>query len=191
MKRLIARALLLSLFVVPMVAPALAQVPDPAATPILDRQVYDDAGMHLVIPDTFRAVVRRQVTLDELGNDPILAGVWVAKSGDPRQISLYFQGFQEMGDAWSTAFENEMRSQYGDLIVRSTQKTSLKNGMPAWFFDMTYGSGFNTTKEYALVWADGQRGGMLTIVGHVGQVSAEEAKRDFANLTAVVYPTGR
>ena len=46
---------------------------------------------------------------------------------------------------------------------------TLLNGMPAYFVEVAYGSGFDARKEYAIVWADGQRGIVLSETTRIGR----------------------
>ncbi len=66
---------------------------------------------------------------------------------------------------------------------------TLLNGMPATFVEVAYGSGFDARKEYAVVWADGQRGVVLEETTRIGDTSSEQAKEVLKQVTAVAYPT--
>ncbi|HZZ00887.1 MAG TPA: hypothetical protein VFE36_15085, partial [Candidatus Baltobacteraceae bacterium] len=59
------------------------------------------------------------------------------------------------------------------------------------FVEVTTGEGFDSRKQYAVVWADGLRGVVLSVSGRVGDVSADEAKAMLKNATAVRYPTNQ
>jgi hypothetical protein len=65
---------------------------------------------------------------------------------------------------------------------------SLLNGMPAYFVEVAYGAGFDARKEYAIVWADGQRGIVLAETSRIGDASADEAREVLKQVTAVRYP---
>lgn len=66
---------------------------------------------------------------------------------------------------------------------------ALLNGMPAYFVEVAYGSGFDARKEYAIVWADGQRGIVLSETSRMGDASDDEARRLLKQVTAVRYPS--
>ena len=57
---------------------------------------------------------------------------------------------------------------------------TLLNGMPATFVEVAYGSGFDARKEYAIVWADGQRGVVLVGNGTHRRRRAREEAREAA-----------
>jgi hypothetical protein len=63
--------------------------------------------------------------------------------------------------------------------------------MPAYFVEVAYGSGFEARKEYAIVWADGQRGIVLSETTRIGDASAQEALRVLKQVTAVRYPASQ
>jgi len=74
------------------------------------------------------------------------------------------------------------------LLIRNKTPMALLNGMPASFVEVTSGSGFTTQKEYAIVWADGQRGIVLSESTRLGDAGPEEAKRLLHDVTATRYP---
>jgi hypothetical protein len=55
---------------------------------------------------------------------------------------------------------------------------------------VAYGSGFDSRKEYAVVWADGARGIVLSVTSNVGELGADRAKAMLHDVTAVRYPLG-
>ena len=61
--------------------------------------------------------------------------------------------------------------------------------VPASFVEVTSGSGFTTQKQYAVVWADGQRGIVLSESTRLGDAGPDEAKRVLHDVTAVRYPS--
>ena len=67
---------------------------------------------------------------------------------------------------------------------------ALLNGMPAYFVEVAYGSGFDARKEYAIVWADGQRG--IVLVGNAVEWAMRaptKRKPLLKQVTAVRYPS--
>ncbi|HYL27322.1 MAG TPA: hypothetical protein VEW74_05765, partial [Candidatus Nitrosotalea sp.] len=61
-------------------------------------------------------------------------------------------------------------------------------GMPAYFVEVAYGSGFDAKKEYAIVWADGVRGVVLSETERLGDGSRDEAMAILKQATATRYP---
>jgi hypothetical protein len=167
-----------------------AQVPA-APTPSPDPHSYVDPGMNFTAPADAVLVGRRYPTLAELSNDLQPVAVWVLHPGkeDQRTIQILMESFQAAPDQWEGQFESQMHNTGGQgLLIRNKTPMGLLNGMPATFVEVTAGSGFDSKKEFAVVWADGQRGVVLAESGRLGDASSDEAKTVLHNVTAVRYP---
>ncbi len=167
-----------------------AQIPPPP-TPSPDPHSYVDPGMNYTAPADAVLLGRRYPTLAELGNDLQPVAVWVLHPGkeDARTIQISMESFEASPDQWEAQFESQMHNNGGDgLLIRNKTPMALLNGMPASFVEVTSGSGFDSKKEFAIVWADGVRGVVLAESGRLGDASAEEAKAVLRNVTAVRYP---
>lgn len=170
---------------------AAAQTPAPSAT-AKDPHVYDDAGMHFVAPDNWALAGWRKLYLKDLSDSLQLVAGWVLKSKDvPQTITLSLQLFDGDTDGYDTRFQSDLRSRVDGALVKSNVRTSLLNGMPAYFVDVSYGSGFDAKKEFALIWADGSRGAALELIGRVGEIDAKTAMKLLSNVRAVRYPADR
>lgn len=164
--------------------------PAPAATPAF--QEYNDAAMHYVAPLTFAPVGQRQIPLDGLGQDPVVVAGWVIKNDPtrPKKIVIMQEAYKGSLDGFDQVFEQQMRSQY-TAFFKDKERTTLKNGMPAYFMTGTWGTGFDDTKAYIMIWADGARGVALIVSSQVGQIDMPTAKAILSDCTAVAYPVGR
>jgi hypothetical protein len=190
MKRIGLSALVLLLAVAP-TGGLRAQVPPPP-TPAPDPHTYTDPAMSYTAPEDAVLAGRKYFTLSEIGNDLQPAAIWVLRPGkeDMRTIQLMMESFPGSPDQWEGQFESQMHSAGGEgLLIRNKTPITLLNGMPATFVEVTTGSGFDSKKEFAIVWADGERGIVLAESGRLGDVSPEEAKRVLGHVTAVRYPT--
>jgi hypothetical protein len=171
-------------------APALrAQVPVPTPSP--DPHVYSDAGMHFTAPADAYLAGRRYIPASQLGNDLVPVAVWVLHPGqdDQRTISIAMESYTGAPDQWEGQYESQLHSAGGNgLLIRHKTAMALLNGMPANFVEVTSGSGFDSKKQFAVVWADGQRGIVLSESARLGDASAEEAQTVLKNVTAVRYP---
>jgi hypothetical protein len=188
MKRL-APLLALPLLVLATTTILRAQIPPPP-TPTPDPHTYSDPAMNYTAPDDAYLLGRRLVSLDQLGEDLSTIAAWVLHPGkeDARMIQLQMEAYDGPPNQWEGQFESQTHgSQDGTLIKNKTPMTLL-NGMPAYFVEVTYGSGFDSRKEYAVVWADGQRGIVLSETGRLGDATEDEAKRVLKDVTAVRYP---
>ncbi|MHB8148475.1 MAG: hypothetical protein ACYDGM_14595 [Vulcanimicrobiaceae bacterium] len=167
-------------------------VPTPQPTPAPDPHVYDDPAMHFVAPAHYQLVTRvASVALSDLSNDPVVVAVWVLREkGKPqRELTLSMESYTSAVNTFESSFESQIRQKVDGLLVRDKQAITLKNGMPAYFVDTTFGSGFTTAKQYDVVWADGQRGVILALAGRLGEVNAREAKAALLDVSATLYPT--
>jgi hypothetical protein len=170
-------------------ARVLAQVPPPP-TPTPDPHTYSDAAMNFTAPDDAILVNRQDVPLAQLGDDLQPIALWVLNPGkeDARTITLSMEGYTADPSQWEGQFESQTHGAQSGTLIRNKTPMALLNGMPATFVEVAYGSGFDAKKEYAVVWADGQRGIVLAETTRMGDGSDEEALRVLKQVTAVRYP---
>ncbi|HKU81711.1 MAG TPA: hypothetical protein VJP76_06030 [Candidatus Tumulicola sp.] len=166
-----------------------AQIPPPP-TPSPDPHTYSDPAMNFTAPAGALLVGRRIVPVEQLGQDLEPVAIWVLHPGkeDMRTITIAMESFTGAPDQWEGQFESQMHNSGDGVLIRGKTAMSLLNGMPANFVEVTSGSGFTSRKQFAVVWADGQRGIALSVTCRLGDVSAEEAKGLLKNATAVRYP---
>jgi hypothetical protein len=182
----------IALFVA-LVPPAVlrAQIPPPP-TPSPDPHTYTDPGMNFTAPPQAVLAGRGYPKLEELGEDLQPVAMWVIDPGkqNARTITLSMESFDGEPSQWEAQFESQTHSSGGDgILIRNKTPMALLNGMPATFVEITSGSGFTSQKEFAIVWADGQRGIVLAETARLGDASADEAKTLLKNVTATRYPT--
>ncbi len=184
------RSLLLcaALLLVPLGAFAQEEAP----TPKPNYQEYNDDGMHFVAPPSYRPVGQRKFSLDDLSDDPQVMAAWV--SGDatrPKRMLIQMQAYEGGLDGFEATYEQTLRNAYGDALIKNKEHTSLKNGMPAVYFEMTSGTGFDASKMFVYCWVDGTRGVALSVTAQVGELDTSTAKRLLSDASAVRYPRGR
>jgi opacity protein-like surface antigen len=170
-------------------ARVVAQVPPPA-TPTPDPHIYSDAGMNYTAPPNAVLVNRQEIPLAQLGDDLQPVALWVIDQGkeDARTIGISMEAYTAAPSQWEGQFESQTHGAQEGTLIRNKTPMSLLNGMPATFVEVAYGSGFDAKKEYAVVWADGQRGIVLAETTRMGDGSDEEALRVLKQVTAVAYP---
>jgi len=170
-------------------ARVLAQVPPPP-TPEPDPHTYSDAAMNFTAPEDAILVKRQDVPLAQLGDDLQPIALWVLNAGkeDARTITLFMEGYTADPSQWEGQFESQTHGAQEGTLIRNKTPMALLNGMPATFVEVAYGSGFDAKKEYAVVWADGQRGIVLAETTRMGDGSDAEALRVLKQVTAVRYP---
>ena len=164
-----------------------AQTPPPAPP---DPHTYSDPAMNFTAPPGAVLAGRRTIPLAQLGQDLTPIAIWVLHPGkeDARTITIAMESFPGPPDQWEGQFESQMHSSGDGVLIRRKTAMSLLNGMPANFVEITSGSGFSAQKQFAVVWADGQRGIALSLTCRLGDVTAEEAREALKNATAVRYP---
>lgn len=166
-----------------------AQIPPPP-TPTPDPHTYSDPAMNFTAPPGALLAGRRVIPLAQLGQDLTPVAVWVLHPGkeDARTITIAMESFTGPPDQWEGQFESQMHNSGEGVLIRRKIPMSLLNGMPANFVEITSGSGFSAQKQFAVVWADGQRGVALSLTCRLGDVTAAEAQAALKNATAVRYP---
>jgi hypothetical protein len=168
----------------------LAQVAQP--TPEADPHVYTDPAMTFTAPDKAVLVNHQYIPLEQLSEDLQPVAAWIVNPGkeDARTITLAMEAFSGPPDQWEGQFESQTHSGSGGdgVLIRNKTPMSLLNGMPAYWVEIAYGAGFDARKEYAIVWADGQRGIVLSETSRMGDASADEAHEMLKQVTAVRYP---
>lgn len=171
----------------------LAQTPSPGPTQPPDTQVYTDPAMNFHAPSDAVLVGRRTIPLEHLTTDLQPVAIWVLRPGkeDMRTISILMESFDGPPDQWEGQFESQMHSSGDGVLIRKKLSMSLLNGMPASFVEITSGNGFTARKQFAVVWADGQRGIALSLTGRLGDIGADEAEKALKDATATRYPADR
>jgi hypothetical protein len=173
-------------------APVEAQIPPPP-TPTPDPHTYSDAAMDYTAPPEAVLVGRQPTSPDQLSEDLQTVAMWVLRPGqeDARTIQLSMESYSGAPDQWEGQFESQTHGAQDGTLIRNKTPITLLNGMPAYFVEVAYGSGFEARKEYAIVWADGQRGIVLSETTRIGDASALEAMRVLKQVTAVRYPASQ
>lgn len=171
-----------------LLAPALVLAQNAAADP---GPQYSDPAMSFTAPAGFKPM---PVPSHDPANfeDPAVMAAFVKDGGTRQGISivLRMQSFDGSPDAWATTADNDLRSSSNGAFINRTS-TKLSNGMPAFWEDVTVGTGFDQIKTYQYLWADGVRGVTLSLVCRDGVITNEQAKQMLSNLSAVAYPKYR
>ncbi|HET9029001.1 MAG TPA: hypothetical protein VFN49_02405 [Candidatus Aquilonibacter sp.] len=178
---------LAALVLLPLGAFAQEATPTPPANPM----VFDDPAMHFVAPDGYKPLGQRQIDVDHLSDDPQVVAAWVEPGGRPKELLIQQQAFDGTLDGFVSNYTQFIRNTFSDAQVRDNRPVSLKNGMPAMYLDATMGSGFGTTKLYAVAWIDGQRGVVISVKALIGELDEKAALKLLSNASAVRYPPNR
>jgi hypothetical protein len=159
----------------------------------MDPHVYIDPGLEFHAPAEAYLAGRRIVPVAGLGEDLEPVALWAIYPGKPevRLLKIEMEAFPSAPSQWEGQFESQMHGSKDGVLFKNRTPMTLTNGMPATFVEITYGSGFDAKKEFAVVYADGSRGVVISVTGRVGEASADEAKRWMADAKAVRYPLDR
>jgi hypothetical protein len=85
-----------------------------------------------------------------------------------------------------------MREESDSTLISGKHKTTLANGMPAWFLKATQGDDpFKSSQVYEYVVFDGSRRIVVAYSGHQYGFSEDDAKKALSTLYVVVYPKHR
>ncbi|HZZ65440.1 MAG TPA: hypothetical protein VFE17_08080 [Candidatus Baltobacteraceae bacterium] len=164
------------------------------AAPVLalaDANQYNDPAMSFTAPPGFHPVA---VPSHDPANfdDPAVMAAFVSDPSKPdfSQIVLRMQSFSANAEGFEMTVENDLRNESSDVFIKKSA-TTLSNGMPAYWEEITMGSGFEQQKIFQYVWSDGVRGVTLAITSRNGSLDEPKAKRLLSNVSAVAYPKYR
>ncbi len=163
----------------------------PAASPTPSPSEYHDPAMSFTAPSEFYRVPMAQHDPAQFDQSTVVAA-WVANPGKREQLTITITMENHDGtlDGFEMISENEARDN-GDVFFKKHEVTQLSNGMPAYWEEMTMGSGFDTLKRFEYIWADGVRGVLLAVTGRYGVLDEPAAKKALANAAGVAYPKNR
>jgi hypothetical protein len=160
-----------------------------------DPASYDDDGMHYAAPADFEKVPLPSP--DPLGSDdsdsptPIALFVYHKDRNDRQTITIAVSRFDGDVAAFDTQHVSDERKEDGVFISTNT-KTTLANGMPAYFTKVTSGSTAGQfSQRYEMLVCDGTRSIIVAYGGPQGSFGDAAAKAAFASLYVVVYPRRR
>ena len=176
-------------------AKAFAQTPAPPpadATPTPPPNQYNDPAMSFKAPLDFLQVPlapRDPAKFDQ----PTLMAAWVRDPGKPEQLTITITMENHDGslDGFEMLTENELRNKVDSVFFKKHEMAPLSNGMPAYWQEISIGSGFTELKRFDYVWIDGVRGVVLAVTGRYGKVDEPMAKKVLADAYGVQYPKYR
>lgn len=150
---------------------------------------YNDSALHFSPPVTFQEVPLPPVDLAEQAHLATVAA-YVRNRGREDQLSILImmELFRGSLKDFEATVENELRSQIDGIFLSRKVETRLPNGMPAWWLKFAYGSGFESMQQYVYAAVDGRRGVTISITGHLGVMSENDAKDALKDLALVLYP---
>jgi len=160
-----------------------------------DPPAYDDAGMHFTAPADFEKV-DLPAPADPTGSDdsdgptPVAAFTYHRGRTDQRVITILVARFDGLVDQFDTAHAAEERKG-GDTFIVENKKTTLANGMPAYYLKVSAGATAGQfTERYEYLVCDGTRSIIVQYSGAAG-LDANVAKAALSTLYVVVYPKHR
>lgn len=172
--------------------PGFAQTPAPTDTPTPNPSVYSDPAMSFTAPSDFYRIPVAPHDPTDFDNPAVMAA-WVKNPGKREQITitLTMEGEEGNLDGFEMVSENEMRDNGDSVFYKKKERTLLSNGMPAYWQELSIGSGFDEMKRFQYVWIDGVRGVQLAITSRFGVLDEPAAKKALADASGVLYPKNR
>lgn len=168
----------------------------PAPTPVPSRAPYvpefNDPAMHFAPPsDYYTAPIAPHDP--KVFETPATVAVFVKNPGkeDVRVIAVAMQNYEGSLDGFEVNSENSAREQVDGVFITHKERTTLSNGMPAYWVELSFGSGFQSQKRYQYEWVDGVRGVTVSISGRLGEVDQKTARAALKDLSATLYPIRR
>ncbi len=186
-------------FVLAAVLCGLAAIAVPAAaqeqaysTPSSAANQFTDPAMTFTAPDGYVKIPIPQHDPTQFDQPTVVAGFVInAGKSNVRSITITMENFEGPLSGFEMVTENELRNQADGVFFKNKALTALSNGMPAYWQEITVGSGFQEMKRYQYVWIDGVRGVVLAITARYGELGPDEAKKALANASGVAYPRDR
>ncbi|HEV2261860.1 MAG TPA: hypothetical protein VGR69_06205 [Candidatus Rubrimentiphilum sp.] len=166
--------------------------PPPYATPTPIPNSYNDPAMSFVAPsDFYQAPIPPHDPMNF--DNPTTVAEWFRHPGqrDQQIISITMENQDASLAGFEMNTENSLRDSADNVFFKQHQTTTLSNGMPAVWQEISVGSGFDEIKRFDYVWVDGVRGVTLAITARYGEIDEATARKDLANASAVLYPRNR
>ena len=196
------RLLALSLFISTSAAgvPGRAQTtppssPAPNATPTHNPLSYDDPGMHFQPPDDWKRIplsTDAQVPGGGRDQKPPVALYIKGNQRNSRVITVSVQDYDGTLDAFEVTHDQALRNDLDSIYVVKKEKTTLANGMPAYWLHVNSGNEAGKyVQRYEWVVVDTKRSIIVSLIGHQGDFTDDEAAKDLSSLYVVVYPAHR
>jgi len=161
------------------------------ATPTPAPNQFTDPAMSFTAPEGyFKANIPPHDPTQFDDGKATMVAAFAPRDGR-RMITITMESFQGTLAGWEMVTKNELRDQADGVFIKHKDLTKLANGMPAYWQEITVGSGFQTLKRYQYVWIDGVRGVVLSVTGRLGEISEDDAKKALANASAVAFPINR
>lgn len=190
-----AATIVLAVFLLALPAGSRAQTPPPSHT-------YTDPAMSFTAPSDFIAIpMPSSTTAPDAYQAPTLVAAYVRrpKQTDRNLITLTIENYTDDLQSFEQDSESEVRNQGSgggggsdsddapSAFVKK-QLTTLPNGMPAYFLDVTITGDSGQSRIFEYVWVDNVRGVTLAVSGGYGTLDANSAKKILSNVSAVAYP---
>jgi hypothetical protein len=155
-----------------------------------DPLSYDDPGMHFQAPDGWTRIDVPPGDPNGSEKHPVAVFAFHSGRSDQREIVITVEPFDGGLDQYERSHEQDARSASDSAFIEEHSKTTLANGMPAYFFRVRTSDPSSSSdverSEYLVI--DTQRGIDVSLVASVGAISPKEAKEILSSLYVVVYP---
>jgi hypothetical protein len=157
-----------------------------------DPHTYTDPAMSFTAPADFTPIPVPSSSPDQFQGPTVVAAfARHPKQSDMSIITLQMENTNEDLNDFEADAEAKARNQGSESVFVKKDLTTLPNGMPAYFLDITASQDAGESKIYEYIWVDHVRGVTLAISGRFGVIDDKSAKKALANVSAVAYPRNR
>ena len=157
-----------------------------------DPHTYNDPAMSYTAPADYIPIPMQPEPPTGF-NGTVVQAAYIRhpKQQDSTIITLRMEAYTDDLDSYEQAAESEARNAGSDQVFIHKTMTTLSNGMPAYFLDITIGQDVGEQRVFEWVWVDGVRGVSLSIAGRFGTIDDRSAKKALSSVSAVAYPKNR
>lgn len=150
---------------------------------------YSDPAMSYTAPADFTPIPVPSASPDAFEKPTIVAAfVTNLKRPDSNVITLQMENYTDDLQSYEGQAESQARNRGSDSVFVKKELTTLSNGMPAYFLNITVSQDSGQLRIFEYVWVDHVRGVVLSVVGHFGTIDETGAKKILSNVSAVAYP---
>lgn len=154
-----------------------------------DAHTFTDPAMSFTAPADFVPLPVPTASPDHFTQPTVVAAfVRRPKQADMNMITLTMENSQESLDDYESDAESRARNQGSDSVFVKKTLTTLSNGMPAYFLDITVSQDAGEMRIFEYVWVDHVRGVTLAVAGQFGTIDDRSAMKALAKVSATAYP---
>lgn len=161
-------------------------------TPTANPNSFDDPGMHFQPPDDWKRIAINPDAGGQGNSSQPPAVGYVRNQGraDSALITVTIASYEGTLEAFDVTNEQQMRDSLDSVYFAKRKKTTLANGMPAYWLIINSGNEAGKyVRRYEWEVVDTERSILVTLICKQGDIEEAEASKIMSSLYVVVYPT--